>query len=37
MTLMVAEGGNDLHDAVKLLDLPLLEEVGGAETVDDVL
>ena len=36
MTFMVAEGGDDLHDAVKLFNLPLLHEVGGAETVDDV-
>ena len=36
MAFMVAEGGDDLYDAVKLFNLPLLQEVGGAETVDDV-
>ena len=36
MTFMVAEGGDDLHDAVKLFNLPLLHEVGGTKTVDDI-
>ena len=36
MAFMVAEGGDDLHDAVKLFNLPLLQEVRRAETVDDI-